>query len=69
METGLREATREKDLEREHWDKLVSITRLAFRDGQIPEALARMTMVLIPESVGGYRGIGLVKVEIIQDGL
>ena len=32
----LREATRGKDLDREHGDKLVSITRLVFRYGHIP---------------------------------
>ena len=49
----LREATREKYPETEHWNKLASITELAFRDGHILEALACTNMVLIPNSEGG----------------
>ena len=60
LKAWLREATREKCPGREHWDKIVSIKRLAFREGHILEALIWETMVFISKSGGGYRGIGLV---------
>ena len=34
----------------------------AFRNGYIPEEMTWTAMVLIQNSGGGYRGIGLVKV-------
>ena len=47
----------EKTPDTEHWDKLVSVTELVFRDVHILEALEWTTMVLITKSGGGYRGI------------
>ena len=58
----LRKANMKKCLEREHWDKLVSITKSEFRDGNILEALEWTTMALITKGEGGYRGIVLVEV-------
>ena len=49
-------------LDTEHWDKLVSVTKLAFRDGHILDELAWTTMVLIPKSGGYYILKGLVEV-------
>ena len=40
----------------------MSITKLEFRDGHIPESLTWSTMVLISKSRGGYRGIEIVEV-------
>ena len=57
-----KEGEHEKCLEREHWDKLVSITKSEFRDGNILEALECLTMALITKGEGGYRGIVLVEV-------
>ena len=54
-------ATREKDLDTETWDKVVSVIQVAFREGYIPEALMWTTMVLIPKVKGDYRGIGLLE--------
>ena len=62
LKAWIREATREKYPDTEHWDKLASITKSVFQGGHIPEALAWMTVVLIPKSEGEYRGIGLVEV-------
>ena len=53
--------TREKDLDIETWDKVVSVTKIAFWKGYIPEALMWTTMVLIPKGGGEYRVIGLVE--------
>ena len=39
---------------------MVSITKVAFRNGYIPEALTWTTMVLMPKCGGDYIGIGLV---------
>ena len=47
------EATREKDPDTEAWDKLVSITQVAFGDGYIPEAMTWTMVVLIPKGGGG----------------
>ena len=60
LKAWLRETTWGKDPDREHWYKLVSITRLAFWDKHTPEALECTMMVIIPNSGGGYRFIGLV---------
>ena len=60
LKTWLWESTREKDPDTKKWDKLVSITQVAFRYGYIPEEMAWKTMVLILKSGGGYRGVGLV---------
>ena len=62
LKTWIREATSEKEPDIEKWDKLVSIMQVVFQDGHIPEALEWATMVLIPNSGGGYIGIVLVKV-------
>ena len=40
---------------------MVSVIKVAFREGYIPEALMWKTMVLIPKGGGEYRGIGLVE--------
>ena len=62
LNAWLREATRGKYPEREHWDKLASIKKLEFRNGHTLEALSCTTMSLIPKVGGGYRCIGLVDV-------
>ena len=40
LKVWLREANRERDPDTELWEKMVSVTRLAFREGHIPAALA-----------------------------
>ena len=57
LKAWIMEATRKKNPDTEHWDKLVSVTELVFRDVHILEALEWTTMVLITKSGGGYRGI------------
>ena len=58
----LSEATQLKDPYTRRWYKLVSVTKLAFREGRIPTALTWTTMVLIIKGVGEYREIVLVEV-------
>ena len=62
MKTYLWGGTREKDPETKKWDKLVSITQVAFRYGYIPETMTWTKILLIKKGGGGYRGIGLVEV-------
>ena len=62
LKTWIWEATREKYPDTNKWDKLVSITHIAFREGYIPEAMVWTTVVLIQKGGGGYRGIGLFEV-------
>ena len=57
----LRVATKEKDLDTEIWDKVVSVIQVVFWEGYIPEALMWKTMVLIPNGKGEYIVIGLVE--------
>ena len=52
-------ATREKNPDTKTWDKVVSVIRVAFWEGYIPEALMWTTMVLITKGSGKYRGIGV----------
>ena len=62
LKNWLREATREKDPDTRWWEKLVSVTKLAFREGRIPAELTWKMIVLIPKGGGYFRGIGLVEV-------
>ena len=52
LKTWLRAATKEKDLDTEMWDKVVSFIQVVFWEGYIPEALIWKTMVLIPKGKG-----------------
>ena len=61
LESWLRKGTREKYLDTEAWDKVVSVVQVAFQDRYTPEELMWTTVVLILKGDGGYRGIGLVK--------
>ena len=62
MKGWLKEATKEKYPDPRRWDKLASLTTMAFREGHIPSVLTWTKMVLIPKLEGGYRGVGLVEV-------
>ena len=62
LKVWLREATREKDQGTRCWDKLASVTNLAFREGHTPAALVWKTMVLITKGRREYTGIGVVDV-------
>ena len=62
LKAWLRELTRGKYPDTEHWDKLMSVTKLVLRIRHIPEALVWTMMVLIPKSGGDYIGIGIVEV-------
>ena len=64
LEVCKREATREKDPEPRRWDKLVSVTKMVFRERHIPTALTWTTMMQITNGGGECIGTGLV--EIIQ---
>ena len=57
LKVWLREKTREKYPEPRWWYKLVSATKLAFREGRILTALTWMMMVLISKVGGEYRYI------------
>ena len=57
-----RELTHEKDPDTRRWEKLVSVTKLVFREGCILTALSWTMMVLITNIGGRYIGIGLVEV-------
>jgi hypothetical protein len=45
-----------------NWLKLVELVQLAFKTGEIPEAMAWLVMIMLPKGGGDYRGIGLVEV-------
>ena len=62
LKDWLREATREKDLDTRQWDKLVSMTKLAFREGCILTELTWMMMLIILKCRRYYIGMGLVEV-------
>ena len=44
------------------WGKVVELTQMAFRDGNLAEEATWLTVVLIPKGKGEFRGIGLVEV-------
>ena len=44
------------------WGKVVEITQMAFREGNLAEEAMWQTVVLIPKGKKEYRGIGLVEV-------
>ena len=52
LKVWLREATKEKYLYTRRWDKLVSVTKLAFREVHILTALTWTTMMLIKKGRG-----------------
>ena len=52
MKVWLREVTQEKHLDTRRWKKLVSVTKLKFREGHIPAELSCTTMVLITKGGG-----------------
>ena len=58
----LRDATYEKDLDTRMWDKLVSFSKMTFREGRLPVALTWIMMVLLTKGRGEYTLIGLVEV-------
>ena len=60
LKSWLREATREKEPDTETWEKVISVTKLAFQEGYILESLMWKMMFLIPKGGREYRGIGLV---------
>ena len=62
LKVWISEATREKDPEPRRRDKLVSVTKPAFRERRIPTALIWTAMVLIPKVGEYFRGISLVEV-------
>ena len=61
LKAWLQEVKREKDPDNGMWYKVVSVIKVAFREGYIPEALMWTTMVLITKGKREYRGIGLVE--------
>ena len=62
MKVCLKGVTWEKDPYPRRWDKLVSVMKLAFREGRIPMSLTWTMMMIITKGGGEYRGIGLVEV-------
>ena len=61
LKSWLQEATRGKYPDTEAWDKVMSVTQVAFRDGYIPEAMIWRKIVLILNGDREYRCIGLVE--------
>ena len=62
MQVWIRGAAWKQYPDKRQWEKLVSVTKLAFREGCILTSLAWMTMVITPKGGRDYTGIGLVEV-------
>jgi hypothetical protein len=50
------------DGDRQGWEQLCNTIRHIFETGTIPQEITWSTLVLIPKTSGGYRGIGLLEV-------
>ena len=55
-------ATRENNPDRLRWDMLVRLVQHVFATGEIPTTMTWATIVLLPKSDSGVRGIGLLDV-------
>ena len=55
------EAVREKEPVRTRWEALVEIVQYCYNTGDLPQEVTWMTIVLLPKTDGGVRGIGLVE--------
>ena len=62
LKVWIRGETQEKNPDTRRGGKLVSMTKLAFREGITQTALTWMMMVIITKNRGDYRGISLVEV-------
>ena len=62
MKVWLRGATWEKEPDTRHWEKMVSVTKLSFREEHILTALAWRLMVILPKGGVYHTGIGLLEV-------
>jgi hypothetical protein len=55
------EAVREETPDCTRWEALVELVRHCYATGTLPQEAAWMTIVLLPKTDGGVRGIGLVE--------
>ena len=58
----LQDATQKKDPIARQCETLVSITKLAFQEGFLPETMIWTTMILLTKGDEVFRGFGLVEV-------
>ena len=58
----LASATRERDMDIGHWDRVVELDQMAFRGGIIVTNCTWQTVVLLPKGNGEFREISLVEV-------
>ena len=61
LKDWLQAAKREENPDSTHWNTLVELIQHAFETGNLPEELARSTMILLPKGGGQFRGIGLLE--------
>ena len=62
LKNFIRETTQEKDPDTQRWDKLVSLTKMAFQEGRFLVVVTWTIIVIIPKGGENYRGIVLVEV-------
>ena len=54
-------AEREENPDPKYWNILVQLVQQVFDTGELPEDMARSTMILLPKGGGQFRGIGLLE--------
>ena len=55
------EAVRKEEPERTRWEALVELVQHCYATGDLPQEVTWMTIVLLPKTDCGVRGIGLVE--------